>query len=92
MTTTTNQAANYLYVFEGKVYNLKDWIPIHPGGSMWFSHAYGRDITTLVYCYHKNPELCKRMIEKYVTTIPVEEAILKKFNVPDFILPPTFDA
>ncbi len=23
----------YLYIFEEKVYDLKDWIPIHPGGS-----------------------------------------------------------
>jgi hypothetical protein len=32
------------------------------------------------------------MIEKYVTTIPVDDAILKGFNVPEFILPAGFDA
>ena len=24
---------HYLYIFEDEVYDLKDWIPIHPGGS-----------------------------------------------------------
>jgi cytochrome b involved in lipid metabolism len=63
-----------LYVIDDKVYDLKDWIPKHPGGSQWFIHSFGRDITTLVYTYHTNVELCKKILTKYEVDIPVEKA------------------
>jgi cytochrome b involved in lipid metabolism len=86
------KTSNCYYIFEGKVYDLKDWIPVHPGGSMWFNHSYGRDLTTVVHSYHKNPLVLRQILAKYVTNIPVENVLQKGFNVPDFILPPGFDA
>lgn len=59
---------------------------------MWFNHSYGRDLTTMTYAYHKNPTLVKNILAKYVTKIPVEDALDKTFNVPEFILPEGFDA
>jgi cytochrome b involved in lipid metabolism len=82
----------YLYIFEGKVYNLKDWIPIHPGGNIWFCHAYGRDLTHVIYAYHKNNELCKQILAKYVTNHDPKPLLQKFLNVPEHILPEGFDA
>jgi cytochrome b involved in lipid metabolism len=83
---------SHYYIFEGKVYDLKDWVNIHPGGSMWFVNSYGRDLTSLVNSYHTNPALIRQIMAKYVTTIPVDDVLHKSFNVPPFILPPDFDA
>lgn len=80
-----------LFIIDDKVYDLKDWIPIHPGGSIWFGHAYGRDISTLIYTYHRNPEQCKKILEKYVTTIPVEKALDPWLTLPRFLIPDGFE-
>jgi Cytochrome b5-like Heme/Steroid binding domain len=82
----------YLYIFEGKVYNLKDWIPVHPGGSIWFCHAYGRDMTHVIHAYHKNTELCKQILAKYVTNHDPKPLLKRFLNVPEHILPEGFDA
>lgn len=44
-----------LYIIDGKAYDLTDWIPIHPGGAIWFARSNGRDISAAVHAYHKNP-------------------------------------
>lgn len=82
----------YYYICDGKVYNLKEFIPIHPGGSLWLNHSYGRDVTTLIHSYHRDPSLCKKILAKYEVDIKPREAINRTFNVPDFIIPPDFDA
>lgn len=79
------------YIIDKKVYDLKDWIPQHPGGSQWFIHSFGRDITSLVYTYHSNTELCKKILAKYETDIPLEKALDPYLNVPRFLLPEDFD-
>lgn len=79
------------YIIDDKVYDLKDWIPIHPGGSLWFSRSYGRDISTLVHSYHANPENCKKILAKYETNIEVEKALDPWLNVPRFLLPDDFN-
>lgn len=79
------------YIIDDKVYDLKDWIPIHPGGSLWFSRSYGRDISTLIHTYHTNPEQCKQILTKYETNIPVEKALDPWLNVPRFLLPADFN-
>ena len=44
------------YLIDGKVYDLKEWIPKHPGGSVWFARSHGTDITAAVYSHHSNPK------------------------------------
>jgi hypothetical protein len=56
------------------------------------SHSYGRDVTTLVYTYHRHPSNCAKVLSKYETDLKVEDVMNKNYNVPDFIIPPTFDA
>lgn len=50
-----------------KVYDLKKFVLVHPGGIFWFAQCHGRDITTAVYAYHKNPEVQFKILEKYKT-------------------------
>lgn len=82
----------YLFIFEGKVYNLKEWIPIHPGGSLWFCHAYGRDLTHVIHSYHEKPELCKKILAKYITNHDPAPLLKRFLNVPEHVLPEGFDA
>ena len=43
------------FIIDGKVYNLNDWIPKHPGGAVWFfARTEGRDISMAVHGYHKD--------------------------------------
>lgn len=43
------------FIIDGKVYNLNDWIPKHPGGRIWFApRIEGRDISMAVHAYHKD--------------------------------------
>jgi cytochrome b involved in lipid metabolism len=79
------------YIIDDKVYDLKEWIPVHPGGSLWFSRSYGRDISTLIYTYHNNPENCKKILARFETDISVEKALDPWLNVPRFLLPADFN-
>lgn len=85
------QAPHSLHVFEDKVYDLKEWIPIHPGGRLWFNHSAGRDITALIYTMHKRPEVMKKILAKYETTIPVKDVLHPFANAPPFLFPEGFD-
>lgn len=69
-----------------------DWIPKHPGGSIWFARANGRDISAAVHTYHKTPKLMLEILKKYETKKTIEEAMDPTLNVPKFILPKNFDA
>lgn len=81
-----------MYIFEEKVYDLKDWIPIHPGGSQWFVKAYRRDLTTLVHTYHKNPETMRKILAKYETNRKASDILARYFNIPPHVLPEGFHA
>ena len=82
---------HFLYIIDDKVYDLKEWIPIHPGGSLWFSRSYGRDISTLIYAYHANPEKCFKILARYESDVPIEKALDPFLNVPRFLLPADFN-
>jgi predicted heme/steroid binding protein len=80
------------YIVDGKVYDLTDWIPKHPGGEIWFARSNGRDISAAIHAYHKNPAGCKKILEKYESDMTFDEAVDPTLNVPAFILPKNFDA
>jgi hypothetical protein len=86
-----SEAVHNYYVVDKKVYDLKDWIPIHPGGTQWFLRSFGRDITSIVYTYHNNMEMIKKILVKYETNIPMEKILDPCLNVPRFLLPEDFD-
>nr|VFJ61407.1 MAG: Fatty acid desaturase [Candidatus Kentron sp. FW] len=85
-------AGSKLYIINNKVYDLSDWAHRHPGGSMWFDLSHGRDITTTVQSYHKDPEKLEEILEGYEVDPAPEDVLDKTLNVPAFILPPDFDA
>lgn len=81
-----------MYIFEEEVYDLKDWIPIHPGGSQWFVKAYRRDLTTLCHTYHKNIEIVRKILAKYKTNHKASDILARYFNIPPHVLPEGFHA
>lgn len=58
---------------------------------MWFDLSNGRDLTTAIRSYHKDPERLEKILEKYEVDVAPEDALSKTWNVPAFILPPGFD-
>ena len=92
MKTPTPEKSFDLYVVDGKTYDLTEWIPKHPGGSLWFARCQGRDISAVVHAYHSNPHRLKGILLKYQSNVPVADALDPSLNVPRFILPEKFDA
>lgn len=81
-----------MFIVEGKVYDLREWVPLHPGGPLWFSKCFNRDITAVVYTYHKEPEMIKKILAKYEVKGKKAEAIEDPyFNVPRYVLPEDFN-
>lgn len=83
---------HFLCVFDGKSYDVTDWAPHHPGGKQWIIRAHGRDISSLVYSYHKNPELVRKILAKYEVNTPTDTVIHPTLNLPAFTIPEGFDA
>lgn len=79
------------YIIDGKVYDLADWIPVHPGGVHWFIRSHGRDISAAVHAYHENQELIFKILKKYEVDMPVEEATDPKMNGPPHVMPEDFN-
>lgn len=82
----------FLCVFDGKSYDVTDWAPLHPGGRQWIIRSHGRDISSLVYTYHKDAELVRKILAKYEIDKKAEELIHPTLNLPAFTLPEGFDA
>lgn len=80
------------FLIEGKVYDLKEWIPKHPGGSLWFNRCFNRDITSIVYTYHRDPKRIKSILTNYeVKHVKYEEIEDEFYNCPRFVLPEDFN-
>ena len=45
-----------LFIIDGNAYDLREWIPKHPGGAIWFARSHGRDISAAIHSYHSNPD------------------------------------
>lgn len=83
------------FVIDGKVYDLTEWIPQHPGGARWFSRSNGRDISAAFHAYHKDPARLRKNLDRYEMQgedAKVKEHTDSSLNVPPFVLPPDFDA
>ena len=60
---------SHLYVVEDKAYDLKQWIPRHPGGTLWFAHSKGEDISGIL-ALHNDPRMIMNILKKY--EVPVD--------------------
>ncbi|MFJ4657563.1 fatty acid desaturase [Nocardia sp. NPDC088792] len=82
-----------VWVYNGKAYDLSDWISKHPGGEFFIGRTKNRDITSIIGSYHKNPEGIGKLIERYaLNRDALPEDIHPKANAPDFLFNEGFDS
>ncbi|MGV9411397.1 fatty acid desaturase [Nocardia sp. NPDC003693] len=82
-----------VWVYNGKAYDLSDWISKHPGGEFFIGRTKNRDITSIIGSYHKNPEGIAKLIERYaLNRQALPEDIHPKANAPDFLFKEGFDS
>jgi len=56
----------YRYKIHDKLYDLTDFVKIHPGGQDMFNNLKpDTNITPMIYAYHKNPKSILAMLPKY---------------------------
>lgn len=84
---------NNVWVFNGRAYDLSDWISKHPGGEFFIGRTKNRDITSIIGSYHRDPEKIARMIERYsLGRDATPEDIHPKNNAPDFLFKEGFNS
>ncbi|WOC13930.1 fatty acid desaturase [Gordonia sp. MP11Mi] len=82
-----------VWVYNGKAYDLSDWISKHPGGEFFIGRTKNRDITSIIGSYHKDPEKVGRMIERFsLGRDAVIEDVHPKANAPAFLFTEGFDS
>lgn len=82
-----------VWVYNGKAYDLTDWISKHPGGEFFIGRTKNRDITSIIGSYHKDPDRIARMLERYsLGRDAVIEDVHPKANAPDFLFNEGFDS
>ncbi|MFC6010521.1 fatty acid desaturase [Nocardia lasii] len=84
---------NNVWVYNGKAYDLSEWISKHPGGEFFIGRTKNRDITSIIGSYHRDPEKIARMIERYsLHRDATPEDIHPKNNAPDFLFKDGFNS
>jgi len=69
----TNQP-KYRYKIHNKIYDLTEFVKIHPGGVDMFNNLKpDTNITPMIYSYHKNPKIVLDILPKY--EIPMDASI-----------------
>ncbi|WP_280339982.1 fatty acid desaturase [Nocardia neocaledoniensis] len=84
---------NNVWVYNGRAYDLSEWISKHPGGEFFIGRTKNRDITSIIGSYHRDPERIARMIERYsLDRAATPEDIHPKNNAPDFLFKEGFNS
>ncbi|MFD3701635.1 fatty acid desaturase [Nocardia sp. NPDC058658] len=84
---------NNVWVYNGRAYDLSEWISKHPGGEFFIGRTKNRDITSIIGSYHRDPEKIARMIERYsLDRAATPEDIHPKNNAPDFLFKDGFNS
>jgi linoleoyl-CoA desaturase len=69
----------YIYKIHDKLYDLSDFVKIHPGGIDVFNNLKDyTNITAMIYTYHKNPKKNLAMLPEY--NIPFTDNIIIKYD------------
>jgi len=69
----------YRYKIHDKMYDLTDFVKIHPGGVDMFNNLKPNiNITPMIYSYHKNPKAILEILPKY--EIPLTDNIKYDMN------------
>ena len=75
MNIDLNTNKKHIYKIHDKLYDLAEFVKIHPGGVDMFNNLKPNiNITPLVYSYHKNPKGILEILPKY--EIPMNELII----------------
>jgi fatty acid desaturase len=67
------------YKIHDKIYDLSNFVKIHPGGQDMFNHLKpDTNITPMIYAYHKNPKGILAMLPKY--EVPLTDLIKIEYD------------
>jgi hypothetical protein len=81
-----------IWIYEGKAYDLTEFISKHPGGQFFIGRTKNRDITTIVNIFHRNPERVQKVLGKYALDQDARpEHIHPKYNAPAFLFKEGFN-
>ena len=70
---------NYRYKIHDKLYDLTDFVGVHPGGMYMFNNLkLDTNITPMIYAYHKTPKNILAMLPKY--EVPITDLIKIEYD------------
>src|ERR1700758_4472400 len=82
-----------VWVYDGRAYDLTDWINKHPGGAWFIGRTKNRDITSVIGSYHRNPEAIERILQRYsLDRDATPHDIHPKHNAPAFLFKEDFNS
>ncbi|WP_310785955.1 fatty acid desaturase [Mycobacterium sp. Z3061] len=83
-----------VWVYNGRAYDLSDWISKHPGGAFFIGRTKNRDITAIIASYHRDPAVVERILErKYALgRDATPRDIHPKHNAPPFLFKDDFNS
>jgi fatty acid desaturase len=82
-----------VWVYNGRAYDLSDWIAKHPGGAFFIGRTKNRDITAILNSYHRDPAKIERILARYALdrdATPMD--IHPKHNAPPFLFSDEFNS
>ncbi|MBV9512726.1 MAG: fatty acid desaturase [Mycobacteriaceae bacterium] len=82
-----------VWVYNGKAYDLTDWISKHPGGAFFIGRTRNRDITSIIGSYHRNPEVIEKILQRFaLDRDATPRDIHPKNNAPAFLFSDDFNS
>ena len=83
-----------VWVYNGRAYDLSDWISKHPGGAFFIGRTKNRDITSIISTPTiATPRRSRRMLERYaLDRDATAEDIHPKHNAPPFLFKDDFNS
>ncbi|BCI89148.1 hypothetical protein NIIDMKKI_43540 [Mycobacterium kansasii] len=83
-----------VWVYNGRAYDLSDWISKHPGGAFFIGRTKNRDITAIIASYHRDPAKVERILERRYALgrDATPRDIHPKHNAPPFLFKEDFNS
>ncbi|MDT5348297.1 MAG: hypothetical protein QOH91_1584 [Mycobacterium sp.] len=83
-----------VWVYNGRAYDLSDWIAKHPGGAFFIGRTKNRDITAVVASYHRDPDKVERILQRRYALgrDATAQDIHPKHNAPPFLFDDDFNS
>ncbi|WP_156661181.1 cytochrome b5 domain-containing protein [Mycobacterium sp. 852002-51163_SCH5372311] len=83
-----------VWVYNGRAYDLSDWIAKHPGGAFFIGRTKNRDITAIVASYHRDPAKVERILQRRYALgrDATPQDIHPKHNAPAFLFDEDFNS